>query len=126
MGRKWLFLAALAVLGYFAAATLRRRQPRTVEGGWPVNFAHRGDSTKAPENTLDAFRRAVEVGAGGLEIDVHLTADGHVVVLHDATVDRTTGGSGAVAGVTLDELRAMDAGYRFSPDGGLTYPYRDQ
>jgi glycerophosphoryl diester phosphodiesterase len=114
----------LAVLGGFVAATLRRREPGTVEGGWPVNFAHRGDSTRAPENTLAAFREAVEAGAGGLEIDVHLTADGHVVVLHDATVDRTTSGSGAVAETTLESLRGMDAGHGFSPDGGLTYPYR--
>lgn len=114
----------LAVLGYFVAATLRRREPRTAEDGWPVNFAHRGDSTRAPENTLDAFRKAVELGAGGLELDVHLTGDGHVVVIHDATVDRTTGGSGAVAGTTLDALREMDAGHRFSTDGGRTYPYR--
>ncbi len=114
----------LVALGGFVAATLRRRGPRTVEGGWPVNFAHRGDSTRAPENTLDAFRKAVEVGAGGLELDVHLTGDGHVVVIHDATVDRTTGGSGAVASTTLDALRGMDAGHRFTPDGGRTYPYR--
>jgi len=124
MGRKWFVLAALAALGYFVAATLRKRESRIVEGDWPVNFAHRGDSTRAPENTLDAFRGAVEAGADGLELDVHLTADGHVVVIHDATVDRTTGGSGAVAGATLDALRGMDAGHGFSPDAGRTYPYR--
>ncbi len=126
MGRKWFVLAALAALGYFVAATLRRREPRTVEGGWPVNFAHRGDSTRAPENTLEAFRKAVELGAGGLELDVHLTGDGQVVVIHDATVDRTTGGSGAVASMTLEALRGMDAGHHFSRDGGRTYPYRAQ
>jgi glycerophosphoryl diester phosphodiesterase len=124
MGRRWFVLAVLAVLGYFLAATLRRREPRTVEDGWPVNFAHRGDSTRAPENTLEAFRKAVELGAGGLELDVHITGDGHVVVIHDATLDRTTGGSGAVASTTLDELRDMDAGYGFSLDEGRTYPYR--
>ncbi len=124
MGRKWFVLAALAALGYFAAATLRKQEPRTVRGDWPINFAHRGDSTRAPENTLDAFRRAVAVGAGGLEIDVQLTRDGHVVVIHDPSVDRTTSGSGLVGVTTLDELRALDAGHGFSPDGGLTYPYR--
>ncbi len=124
MGRKWFVLAALAGLGGFVAATLRKQRARPVEGGWPVNFAHRGDSTRAPENTLDAFRRAVEAGAGGLELDVHLTRDGHVVVIHDPSVDRTTGGTGAVASMTLEGLRGMDAGYGFSPDGGRTYPYR--
>ncbi len=124
MGRKWLVLAALAVLGYLVAATRRKQEPRTVRSGWPVNFAHRGDSARAPENTLEAFRMAVEVGAGGLELDVHLTRDGHVVVIHDATVDRTTSGSGAVEAATLRELKGLDAGHGFSPDGGMTYPYR--
>ncbi len=124
MGRKWFVLAALAVLGYLVAATRRKPGSRVVEGGWPTNFAHRGDSVRAPENTLEAFRRAVQAGAGGLELDVHLTRDGRVVVIHDATVDRTTNGSGAVEGLTLKELKALDAGHGFSPDGGMTYPYR--
>jgi glycerophosphoryl diester phosphodiesterase len=89
-----------------------------------VNLAHRGASARAPENTLEAFRLAVQAGAGGLELDVHLTRDGHLVVIHDPTLDRTTNSSGAVAGMTLDELRKADAGYNFSPDGGDTHPYR--
>jgi len=124
MGRRWFVLAALAALGYFVAATLRKQESRAVEGDWPANFAHRGDSTRAPENTLEAFRKAVEAGAGGLELDVHLTRDGHVVVIHDATLDRTTSGSGAVKGATLEEIKDLDAGHGFSPDGGMTYPYR--
>jgi glycerophosphoryl diester phosphodiesterase len=66
----------------------------------------------------------VEAAAGGLELDVHLTRDGHIVVIHDATVDRTTNGTGAVSEMTLDDLRGLDAGHSFSPDGGPTYPYR--
>lgn len=89
-----------------------------------MNFAHRGASARAPENTLEAFRLGVEAGAGGLELDVHMTRDGEVVVIHDPTVDRTTSGSGAVAEMTLGQLRRLDAGYRFSPDGGATYPHR--
>lgn len=91
---------------------------------WPVNFAHRGASGLAPENTLEAFRIGVEAGARGLELDAHMTLDGEVVVLHDPTVDRTTDGSGAVAEMPLADLRRLDAGYRFSPDGGSSYPYR--
>ncbi len=75
---------------------------------------------------MEAFRLAVEQGAGGLELDVHATRDGEIVVIHDATVDRTTDGSGAVARMTLQELKGLDAGYRFSPDGGLTFPYRNR
>jgi glycerophosphoryl diester phosphodiesterase len=78
----------------------------------------------APENTIEAFRLAVEAGAGGLELDVHMTRDGHIVVIHDATVDRTTSGSGAVSEMTLHELRKLDAGHNFRPDGGPTRPYR--
>jgi glycerophosphoryl diester phosphodiesterase len=86
---------------------LRLRQvKRSVTGqGWPINLAHRGASAHAPENTLEAFRLAVESGAGGLELDVHLSRDGHVVVIHDPTLDRTTNETGAVAAMTLDELR---------------------
>lgn len=78
----------------------------------------------APENTIEAFRLAVEAGAGGLELDVHMTRDGHIVVIHDATVNRTTSGSGAVSEMTLHELRKLDAGHNFRPDGGPTRPYR--
>ena len=111
MGRKWFVRAALAGLACFVALTLRKGGRRTIEGGWPVNLAHRGASSLAPENTLEAFRMAVEAGAGGLELDVHLTRDRHVVVIHDATVDRTTSGTGAVPDMTLEELRGLDAGH---------------
>jgi glycerophosphoryl diester phosphodiesterase len=123
--RRRISIAVIAgLLGVFVAGVLRRRRTRTLEQNWPVNFAHRGASARAPENTLEAFRAAVEAGAGGLELDVHMTLDREIVVIHDATVDRTTNGSGAVAEMTLDELRSFDAGYRFSPDGGRTHPYR--
>lgn len=107
-----------------AAAAVRKEGTRALKGDWPVNLAHRGASARAPENTLEAFRLAVEAGAGGLELDVHVTRDGQVVVIHDATVDRTTDGSGAVAEMELEEIQRLDAGYRFSTDGGRTFPYR--
>ena len=111
-------------LGAFFVVALRRSGARRLDSDWPLNFAHRGASARAPENTLEAFRLAAEDGAGGLETDVHVTRDGHVVAIHDDTVDRTTDGSGFVRGMTLAELRSLDAGYRFTPDGGATYPYR--
>ena len=118
-------LAAGALLGG-SRVRPRARPPekRTSVEGWPRIFAHRGASTRAPENTLEAFRAAVEEGAGGLELDVRLTRDGRVVVLHDETVDRTTDGAGAVGRMTLSELRGLDAGYHFTPDGGRTHPFR--
>ena len=116
--------AITGLSGAVVLLALRRKGKTRTPGRWPVNFAHRGASERAPESTLEAFRLAVEEGAGGLELDVRTTREGEVVVIHDATVDRTTDGSGAVAGMTLDELRRLDAGYRFSPDGGRTFPYR--
>ena len=124
MRRKHFALIALAGLAWSVALILRKERRRTVTGEWPVNLAHRGASALAPENTLEAFRIAVEAGAGGLELDVHMTRDGHVVVIHDPTVERTTSGKGAISEMTIDELRALDAGYGFSPDGGRTRPYR--
>jgi glycerophosphoryl diester phosphodiesterase len=90
----------------------------------PSVIAHRGGRGLWPENTLFAFRRAVELGADVLEMDIRRSADGELVVLHDETVDRTTDGSGPVATLALARLKALDAGYRWSPDGGRTYPHR--
>ena len=91
--------------------------------GRPI-IAHRGASGSAPENTLPAFELAVRQGTDAIELDVRLSGDGVPVVLHDATLDRTTGHSGAVGALTLAELREVDAGARFSIDGGRTYPFR--
>jgi glycerophosphoryl diester phosphodiesterase len=85
--------------------------------------AHRGAGAAAPENTLEAYRLAVEMGADAVEVDVHLTADGKLALMHDETVERTTDLSGPIASMTLKQLRAADAGYRFeAPDG--TFPFR--
>lgn len=75
-----------------------------------LTIAHRGASAHAPENTLAAFARAIELGAQWLELDIHACAGGELVVIHDATVDRTTDGTGRVAAMTLRELQALDAG----------------
>ena len=80
----------------------------------PVVFAHRGAAAHAPENTLASFELALQQGADAIELDAKLTADGHIVVFHDPTVDRTTDGTGRLARKTLAELRALDAGSRFS------------
>jgi glycerophosphoryl diester phosphodiesterase len=79
----------------------------------PTIFAHRGASAYAPENTLAAFELALRQGADAIELDAKLTRDGHIVVIHDQTVDRTTEGRGRVKDMTLAELRKLDAGSHF-------------
>ena len=83
-----------------------------------MRIAHRGASGEglAPENTLAAFGKALEIGVDLVEIDIHLTADGHPVVIHDRTVDRTTDGSGAVDTLTLAEIKKLDAGRWFGSE----------
>lgn len=81
-----------------------------------INVAHRGDPEHAPESTLPAFAAAVALGVDMVEFDVHRLADGALVVMHDATVDRCTDGSGALAEMTLAEVRALDAGSWFAAE----------
>ena len=87
--------------------------------------AHRGASAEAPENTMLAYQRAVDLGADAIEIDVHLTKDGKLALIHDDTLDRTTSLTGPVADKTLAQVRRADAGYHFEgPDG--SFPFRGQ
>jgi len=79
----------------------------------PPPVAHRGDSARAPENTVPAFAKALAVGVRRLELDVRFTAGDVPVVMHDPTVDRTTNGAGDVSALTLEQLRALDAGSWF-------------
>ncbi len=85
---------------------------------------HRGNRAHAPENTVPSFEEAVALGVDAVELDVRLSADGEVVVMHDPTVDRTTNGTGAVSAMSWSVLAALDAGHRFSTDGGRTWPWR--
>lgn len=96
-----------------------------------IAYAHQGGAWEAPSSTLFAIRRAIEAGATAVELDVHATADGELVVCHDATVDRTTDGQGAIADMTLAELKSLDNAYWFIPGADATpgrdpseYPYR--
>lgn len=92
----------------------------------PIVIGHRGCAGETPENTLPSFERALEVGAQILESDVHLTRDAVPVLLHDPEVDRVSDGTGPVSGYSLAELQRLDAGYRFSLDGGDSHPFRGQ
>lgn len=92
------------------------RGRRFLGTGRTLGVAHRGASRYAPENTLAAFRRALEDGVPAVECDVRRTRDGHLVVIHDAAVDRTTDGRGLVESLTLDALRRLDAGRWFGQE----------
>jgi glycerophosphoryl diester phosphodiesterase len=89
-----------------------RRGMRIIKS--PVIIAHRGASKQAPENTMAAFRKALELGAGGIELDVHLSSDNHLVVTHDEQLERTSNGKGLVRDKSFKELRELDFGSWFS------------
>jgi len=90
-------------------------------------IGHRGASGHAPENTLAAFKKAAALGATFVETDLHLSRDAHFVAIHDATVNRTTNGQGAVHDMTLAELRRLDAGSWFGSEfGGERIPMLEE
>ena len=109
--------ALLAVVAVLVAAGAGRF-PRAATNPWiektPLDIAHQGGEDEFPSNTMYAFKRSLQVGADMLELDVGVTKDGQVVVMHDTTVDRTTNGHGTVASYTLAQLRKLDAAYWFS------------
>jgi glycerophosphoryl diester phosphodiesterase len=95
---------------------------RALGGSGPLVLAHRGGCMLGPENTLTAFEQGFAAGADGFEIDVRRTRDGELVVIHDETIDRTTGGRGTVRSMTAGELARVDAAYWFRPEEA--YPLR--
>jgi glycerophosphoryl diester phosphodiesterase len=112
-----------------AAAPAAAQNPWTVER--VLNIAHQGGEDEAPSNTMYAYERAMRIGTDMLELDVHATADGRLVVMHDARVDRTTDGSGYVYDMTLRAVQRLDAAYDFVPGVGTSadqpprsYPFR--
>lgn len=126
VGGALLPVLALAALG--GAVLVARPAPEraffAARAPVPLVIAHRGGAQLRPENTLAAFEHALALGADVLEMDVRASAEGEIVVIHDATVERTTDGSGPVAALTLVELAKLDAGYRWSADGGRSHPFR--
>jgi len=96
------------------------------ESDRPMVIAHQGGEGLRPSNTMLAFANAVALGVDVLEMDVHSTSDGALVLIHDDTVDRTTDGTGRVNDLTLAEIQQLDAGDYWTPDDGATYPYRGQ
>ena len=93
----------------------------------PLSVAHRGHSIAYPENTLEAYRKAIELGVEMIECDVNITRDGKLVMMHDPTLDRTTTGSGNVSASTWEEIRRLDAGGKFKPEfAGVRIPSAEE
>lgn len=93
----------------------------------PLSVAHRGHSIAYPENTLEAYRKAIELGVEGIECDVNITRDGKLVMMHDTTLDRTTNGTGKVSASTWEEIQRLDAGGKFKPEfAGVRVPSTEE
>ena len=111
-----------------AAAVLLPAAPATAANRWiekraPLNIAHQGGQDEFPSNTMYAFRKAIRAGADMLELDVGVTRDGKVIVMHDTTVDGKTNGHGTVASKTLRQIRRLDAAYWFAPRAAEHYSH---
>ncbi|MBN8656067.1 MAG: glycerophosphodiester phosphodiesterase [Anaerolineae bacterium] len=120
-----LFIAVLAVI-----RLLSKPAPEhpyyTADSNRPLVIAHQGGDGLWPGNTMFAFQNAADLGADVLEMDLHITSDGILVLMHDETVDRTTDGKGEIEAMTLDELKQLDAGHDWSSDEGASFPFRGQ
>lgn len=93
----------------------------------PLSVAHRGHSIAFPENTLEAYRKAIELGVEAIECDVNITRDGHLVMMHDTTLNRTTNGAGKVSASTWEEIQRLDAGGKFKPEfAGVRVPSTEE
>ncbi len=92
----------------------------------PMFFAHRGGGKEAPENTIAAFENSAENGIDVLELDIRVTKDGELVVIHDSNLDRTTNGTGVVAETTLADIKRLDAGYNFKDENLAGFPFREK
>ena len=116
--RRWPLLGlavALAVVGWAGSASAGETDWLGLRN---MNIAHQGGENEVPSNTMYAYERALRLGGDMLEVDIHTSADGQLVVLHDATVDRTTNGTGRVYDKTLAEVQALDAGFNMVPGEG--------
>jgi glycerophosphoryl diester phosphodiesterase len=129
--RRW-FLLILGGVGLYSVAnysaeiaTFRERKRLFNEKPFWV-IAHRGFSGAYPENTMLSFEKADELPIDALELDIHSSKDGKLVVIHDPTLDRTTNISGRIIDYSAEELRRADAGYHFDPQNNSTFPFRGQ
>lgn len=116
--------AAVLLIVWLTSRPAEERSFFDLEG--PLVIAHQGGEGLRPSNTMASFQNAMDLGVDVLEMDVHSTADGVLVLIHDDTVDRTTDGTGRVNELTFAELQQLDAGDYWTEDDGQTYPFRGQ
>jgi glycerophosphoryl diester phosphodiesterase len=121
--------SAIVFLAFVASVIVNPKPPPTrfYDGApVPLVIAHQGGDGVWPGDTMLAFNHAVAIGSDVLEMDAHITQDGHIVLMHDEEVDRTTDGTGLIEDLTLDEIKQLDAAYDWSIDDGATFPHRGQ
>ncbi|MCT8137997.1 glycerophosphodiester phosphodiesterase [Anaerobacillus sp. CMMVII] len=119
-----LLVFIFTMVSFLSNGQNREVTPFFIELPKPLVISHRGGST-FPENTLPGFQHSIDIGVDVIEFDVHMTKDGHLVVIHDFTVDRTTDGQGRVDSFTLAEIKELDAGYSYTNTEGL-FIFRNQ
>ncbi len=126
----FLLLIMVVLLAIFVFPTRRQEQHPYFANfdTYPLVIAHADDTGQGlwPGNTMPFFRGSKELGVDVLEFDVHMSKDGHLVVMHDETVDRTTNGSGKISDLTLQEIKSLEVAGDWSPDDGQTTPYKGQ
>jgi glycerophosphoryl diester phosphodiesterase len=123
MVRPLRLLLVLALAGAIAAPAQAQKGNPWIQKRAPFNIAHQGGEDEFPSNTLYAFRKAVRAGADMLELDIGVTRDDHVIVMHDTTVDGKTNGSGTVSSKTLRQIKRLDAAYWFAPHAESHYSH---
>ncbi|WKZ38869.1 MAG: glycerophosphodiester phosphodiesterase [Anaerolineales bacterium] len=128
--KRWHYLAIFLLTSIITFRLTTRPAPHhpyyAADLNYPLVIAHQGGDHLWPGNTMLAFQNAVDLGADVLEMDLHITSDGVLILMHDETVDRTTDGTGEIEAMTLAELKQLDAGYDWTRDDGATHPFRGQ
>lgn len=121
--------SAIGFLAFIASVIVNPKSPPSRyydRAPVPLVIAHQGGDGVWPGDTMFAFENAAAIGSDVLEMDAHLTTDGHIVLMHDEEVDRTTEGTGLIENLTLEEIKRLDAAYDWSIDDGATFPHRGQ
>ena len=121
-----IFLFAIVVFLRLTSNPAAERAYYLDDMNYPLVIAHQGGDEVWPGDTLFAYQNAAALGVDVLEMDIHISLDGVLVLMHDEKVDRTTDGTGEIESMTLAELKQLDAGYDWSPDEGQTFPFRGQ